>query len=409
MARYIVKFGGTSVANIDRIKHVADLVARMACEGHQIVVVVSAMAGMTNQLVSYTQSLCPLLTTPEHDVVTASGEQITVGLMALALQQLNLKSTSYLGFQVAIKTDATYTNAKIDHIATHILEESLAQGIIPVVAGFQGISDHNRITTLGRGGSDTTAVALAAALNADRCDIYTDVEGVYTADPRVVFNARKIDTISHVEMLELAAQGAKVLHPRCVELSLRYNINVHVLSSFHLVSGTTIVNEETLVEQTSIRGIAHNLSEAKVTLESIHPITTRMMADLFSTLSREHIAVDMITHTNAGHGLKNALTFIVNKEDSMRVHAKIMELRSIIGFDTLAIDPNIVKISIVGIGIRSNLEITSLVFQTLADHQIDIQMVTTSEIKISLIVAHDHMTKAINVLHDALQLGASTE
>ncbi len=409
MARYIVKFGGTSVANIDRIKHVAGLVARMAHDGHEIVVVVSAMAGMTNQLVGYTKSLCSTHITSEHDVVTASGEQITVGLMALALQQLNLKSISYLGFQIKIKTDATHTNAKIDHISTRILEESLVNGIIPVVAGFQGISNNNRLTTLGRGGSDTTAVALAAVLNADRCDIYTDVEGVYTADPRVVYNARKLNAISHTEMLELAAQGAKVLHPRCVELSLRYNINMQVLSSFNLVSGTQIINEETLMEQTSIRGIAHNLSEAKVTIESINPITPRMMADLFSALSREHIAIDMIAYVNAGQGLKNTLNFIVNKDDSVRANVKIMELKSIIGFDTLAIDPNIVKISIVGIGIRSNLEITPLVFQTLADHQIDIQMVTTSEIKIGLIIAHDHMTKAISVLHDALQLGASTE
>ena len=395
MARYIVKFGGTSVGNVDRIQHAAGIVAELANGGHEVAVVVSAMAGMTNQLVSYANALS-ITPTSEHDVVTTSGEQITVGLMALALQKRGLNAQSFLAWQIAIETDANHGDARITHINADQLETCFARGIIPVVAGFQGLAQNNRITTLGRGGSDTTAVALAAALNADSCYIYTDVEGVYTADPRIVADAQKIDVISYPEMLEFATHGAKVLHARCVELGMQHNVDLHVLSSFVPATGTRI----TATESTrGISGVTHSLNEVYITLNG-----AEIPLAIIDRFTHENIIMDMITHDIH----KKTTHFTISKTNLERAKSIFTELKSRISFDILAIDPNIVKISIIGGGITHDLTIETLVYEILAAHQISVHMASRSDIKLSLVIAHDQMTKAMSVLHDALIIARQT-
>jgi aspartate kinase len=407
VARYVLKFGGTSVANVARIEHAADIVSRVAHLKNEVVVVVSAMAGMTNQLVSYAEGLSPGQITPEHDTVISSGEQITAGLMALALQKRGFASRSFLSFQVPIETNDDFTQGRITHICPAALNTCLSQKIIPVVAGFQGITKDGRITTLGRGGSDTTAVAIAAALKADFCDIYTDVEGVYTADPRIVPLARKIDILSYPEMIELAAQGAKVLQARSVEMGMRHNVNLRVLSSFVNVSGTTIVYERKAMEGLSVSGIAHNLNEAKITLDGVKD-EVGMAAQIFGALAKERIPVDMILQSFTQDGRSN-VTFTINKSDVERIVPMLDALKAQMGFTGAAINRDIVKISVIGVGIRSNLDIASLVFKTLADHNINIQLISTSEIKLSVVIANDQMTKAMCALHNALLLDDKNE
>jgi aspartate kinase len=389
VARYVVKFGGTSVGNIDRIQRAAGIVAELANAGHEIAVVVSAMAGMTNQLMAYANTLSTEYT-PEHDVVTTSGEQITAGLMALALQKCGLNSQSFLAWQIAIETDTNHGNAQITNINVDLLETCFTHGIIPVVAGFQGLTQNNRITTLGRGGSDTTAVALAAAVNANSCYIYTDVEGVYTADPRIVPNAQKIDVISYSEMLALATHGAKVLHARCVELGMLHEVDLHVLSSFVSASGTRISTTESI---RNINGIAHSLNEVHICLTG----TTEQLLHTQNTLDAANIFIDMATYLSP-----NTLHFTLNKADIEHAKSIFTELKSTLSFDTLAIDPNIVKISIVGVGIKHDLTIEALVHKVLAAQQINVRLASRSDIKLSLVIAHDQMTKAMSILHNTL-------
>lgn len=402
MARYVLKFGGTSVANITRLEHVAEIVKKEIEAGNQIAVVVSAMAGNTNELVGYAHSLCPHQATLEHDVVLAAGEQITSGLLALALQALGLKARSFLSWQIPILTNADPSHARILEIPTMELEKCFKDNVIPVIAGFQGVTKENRITTLGRGGSDTTAVALAAALSADRCDIYTDVDGVYTADPRLVSKASKLPSITFEEMFEMAAQGAKVLQARSVELAMKHKVNLRVLSSFIESEGTYITSERNPVESTVISGIAHNQNEAKITLLGI-PNEAGNIALIFGKLAENLINVDMIVQ-NCSSGNKMDLTFTVLRSDLDRAVPVLEEIKKELNFSEIIIDNEIVKISVIGIGMKSNMEIASTLFKTLATHNIPIQLISTSEIKISVIVEQHYTPLAVTALHTAFNL-----
>ncbi len=402
MARLVLKFGGTSVANVMRLEHVAEIVKKEAEAGHQVVVVVSAMAGITNELVSYVNALCPSKVTPEHDVVLSSGEQVTSGLLALALQRLGLKSRSYLSWQIPILTSTSSSQAKILEIPTNQLECCLKEGSIPVVAGFQGMTKEGRLTTLGRGGSDTTAVALAAALKADRCDIYTDVNGIYTADPRLVPRAKKLKTITYAEMFELASQGAKVLQARSVELAMKHKVKLRVLSSFSESEGTTVVEERDKVEGTLVSGIAHTQNEAKVTLMGV-PDQVGIAANIFGCLSENQICADMIVQGCMQDG-KSDLAFILQKSDLDRAVPLLEDAKKKIGFTDVVIDKEIAKISVVGIGMRSNLEIATTLFKTLAEKSINIQMISSSEIRVSVVISLKSMSVALEALHAAFNL-----
>ena len=402
MARHVLKFGGTSVANVTRLEHVAGIIKQEVDAGHQIIVVVSAMAGSTNELVSYTHSLCPHRTTLEHDVVLAAGEQITSGLLALALQALGVEALSFLAWQIPIQTNSSPSHARIVNIPTTELERCFKHNIVPVVAGFQGVTSEGRLTTLGRGGSDTTAVALAAALSADRCDIYTDVDGVYTADPRLVAKASKLSSITYEEMFEMAAQGAKVLQARSVELAMKHKVNLRVLSSFIESEGTYITSERDLVESTVISGIAHNQNEAKITLSDI-PDESGNIALIFGKLAENLIPVDMIVQTPSIDGKIN-LTFTVLRSDLDRALPVLEEIKKKLNFLEIIIDNEITKISVIGIGMKSNMEIASTLFRTLAEHNIHVQLISTSEIKISVIIAQHYTLLAVMALHTAFDL-----
>ncbi len=401
MARLILKFGGTSVANVVRLEQVARIVKKEIDAGHQVAVVVSAMAGITNELVSFAHALCPSDVTLEHDVVLASGEQVTSGLLALALQRLGLKSRSYLSWQIPILTDASPSQAKILNIATHELETCFKENCIPVVAGFQGVTENRRVTTLGRGGSDATAVALAVALKADCCDIYTDVNGVYTADPRLVFYAQKLETITYAEMFELASQGAKVLQARSVELAMKHKVKLRVLSSFSESEGTTVVEERNKVEGTLISGIAHTQNEAKVTLIDIPD--QNGMAAIVGSLFEHQICADMIVQNSLQDGKSN-LTFVLQKSDLDRSVPLLEDVKKKIGFTDIIVNKEIAKISVVGIGMRSNLEIVTILFKTLAERGINVQIISTSEIRLSVVIDLKHMSEALETLHTAFNL-----
>jgi len=402
MARYVLKFGGTSVANVTRLQQVAHIIKRQADAGHELVVVVSAMAGITNELVEYAHSLCPDKLSPEHDVVLSSGEQVTSGLLALALSQLGLQSRSYLAWQVPIQTDNTPSQARIINISTTHLEECLKQKRIPVVAGFQGVNAEGRLTTLGRGGSDTTAVALAAALKADRCDIYTDVDGVYNADPRSVANARKLSHITYAEMFEMAAQGAKVLQARSVELAMKHNVKLRVLSSFVETEGTDIVKERENVESTLVSGIAHSQNDVRITIKNI-PNQATSMATIFACLVENSIPIDMIVQSGVEQESVD-LTFTLLHSNLERAQHALKEVHKTVAYYQLDIDTDIVKISVIGVGIRSDLNSLHLLFKTLAAHNISVHLMTTSEIKLSVIIDKNHMDMALNALHQAYQL-----
>jgi aspartate kinase len=402
MARIVQKFGGTSVADIDRIKSVARRVKREADAGNQVAVVVSAMAGVTNQLVAWTNSFGALPDQQEYDVVVASGEQVTAGLTALALRELGLKSRSFLGWQVPIETDDSHGKARIAGIPTAALEASFAKGEVPVVAGFQGVAPGSRVATLGRGGSDTSAVALAAALQAERCDIFTDVDGVYTTDPRIVAKAKKLDKITYEEMLEMASLGAKVLQTRSVELAMNHRVRVQVLSSFTDAPGTLVVNEEEIVEQQVVSGIAYSRDEAKVTLVRV-PDRPGVAAAIFGPLADSAVNVDMIVQNIAEDGTTD-LTFTVTKADLARTVKTLEESRGKLGFKELKPDPNVVKISVIGVGMRSHAGVAQLMFRTLAEKGINIQVISTSEIKVSVLVAEEYTELALRALHTAYGL-----
>jgi aspartate kinase len=402
MARIVQKFGGTSVADIERIKSVARRVKRETDAGHEVAVVVSAMAGVTNQLVAWTNSFGGLPDQQEYDTVVASGEQVTAGLTALALRELGVKARSFLGWQVPIETTDAHGKARIASIPTAALDAAIAAGEVAVIAGFQGVAPGSRVATLGRGGSDTSAVALAAALKAERCDIFTDVDGVYTTDPRIVAKAKKLDKITYEEMLEMASLGAKVLQTRSVELAMNHRVRVQVLSSFTDAPGTMVVNEDEIVEQQVVSGIAYSRDEAKVTLVKV-PDRPGVAAAIFGPLSDSAINVDMIVQNIAEDGTTD-LTFTVTKADLARTVKTLEERRKGLGFKELKPDPNVVKISVIGVGMRSHAGVAQMMFQTLAEKGINIQVISTSEIKVSVLVAEEYTELALRALHTAYGL-----
>jgi aspartate kinase len=402
MARIVQKFGGTSVADVERIKAVARRVKREADAGNDVAVVVSAMSGVTNQLVAWTNSFGGLPDQQEYDTVVASGEQVTAGLTALALRELGLKARSFLGWQVPIETDEAHGKARIAAIPTASLDAAIAAGEIPVIAGFQGVAPGGRVATLGRGGSDTSAVALAAALKAERCDIFTDVDGVYTTDPRIVAKAKKLDKITYEEMLEMASLGAKVLQTRSVELAMNHRVRVQVLSSFNDAPGTMVVNEDEIVEQQVVSGIAYSRDEAKVTLVRV-PDRPGVAAAIFGPLSDSAINVDMIVQNIAEDGTTD-LTFTVTKADLARTVKTLEERRGELKFKELKPDPNVVKISVIGVGMRSHAGVAQMMFRTLAEKGINIQVISTSEIKVSVLVAEEYTELALRALHTAYGL-----
>ena len=406
MARIVQKFGGTSVADIERIRNVACRVKRETDAGHQVAVVVSAMAGVTNQLVDWVNQTCRMHDAREYDVVVASGEQVTAGLLALALQELGVNARSWLGWQIPVRTDSVHGKARIQAIETAEIERRFKDGQVAVVAGFQGFGPDNRITTLGRGGSDTSAVALAAALSADRCDIFTDVDGVYTTDPRIVAKARKLDRITYEEMLEMASQGAKVLQTRSVELAMNHRVRVQVLSSFVDAPGTLVVDEEEIVEQQVVSGIAYSRDEAKITLLKVAD-RPGVAAAIFGPLADSAINVDMIVQNVSEDGRTTDLTFTVQKADLERAMKVVEDSRARLGYAELKGDRNVVKVSVIGVGMRSHVGVAKQMFQTLADKGINIQVISTSEIKVSVLVAEEYTELALRALHTAYGLDAA--
>jgi aspartate kinase len=407
MARIVVKFGGTSVADPQRIENAAAKVAAEVARGNQVTVVVSAMAGVTNQLVEYCTSISPLHDAREYDAVVASGEQITSGLMALALQKKGVNSRSWTGWQVPIRCNEQHGRARITDIDPKNLSENMDAGEVPVVAGFQGISDKGRISTLGRGGSDTTAVALAAALKADRCDIYTDVNGVYTTDPRIVQQARKLNLVSYEEMLEMAALGAKVLHPRSVELAMAWHVPVQVLSSFDPeigsdLPGTLVTKEEDIVEKQIVNGVAYARNEAKITVRNV-PDVPGIAASVFGPLAESGVNVDMIIQNISPDGKTTDMTFTVPRSDLLRAKEVLGKLDILKGIEIKTAN-NVAKISVIGIGMSSNSGVAQMMFRTLADKGINIQVITTSEIKISVLIEEDYTELAVRALHAAYGL-----
>jgi aspartate kinase len=406
MARIVMKFGGTSVANIERIGAVAKRIARAAAAGDEIAVVVSAMAGVTDQLVAWTREVAAQPDPRECDAVVAAGEQVTSGLTALAVQNLGLKARSWQGWQVPIETDDTHGKARIRAIPVAALERNMGRGEIAVVAGFQGIAADGRVSTLGRGGSDTSAVALAAALGATRCDIFTDVDGVHTTDPRIVAKARKLDKITYEEMLELASQGAKVLQTRSVELAMNHRVRVQVRSSFNDAPGTLVVDEDEIVEQRVVSGIAYSRQEAKVTLLKVAD-RPGVAAAIFGPLADSAINVDMIVQNISEDGRFTDLTFTVARSDLDRTVKVLEAKRAELGYAALKPDQDVTKISVIGVGMRSHAGVAQLMFKTLAENGINIEVISTSEIKVSVLIAERYTELALRALHTAYGLDAA--
>jgi len=405
MARIVMKFGGTSVGDCDRIKNVARRVKAEVERGNEVAVVVSAMSGVTNQLVDYCKQIAPLHDAREYDQVVATGEQVTTGLLAMALQELGFDARSWCGWQLPIRTDGAHGKARIESIDTAEMIEKMGQGQIVVVAGFQGLGPDNRISTLGRGGSDTSAVALAAALNADRCDIYTDVDGVYTTDPRIVAKARKIDKISYEEMLELASLGAKVLQTRSVEMAMKHRVRVQVLSSFVDMPGTLVCDEDEIVEKELVSGIAYSRDEAKITLQKVAD-RPGVAASIFGPLADANVNVDMIVQNVSEDGKNTDMTFTVGKADLERAVKVIESNKGSLNYQALVSDANVVKVSVIGMGMRSHAGVAQKFFQTLADKAINIQVISTSEIKVSVLIAEEYTELALRALHTAYGLDA---
>ncbi|HYI82851.1 MAG TPA: aspartate kinase [Acetobacteraceae bacterium] len=402
MARIVMKFGGTSVADLDRIRTVAGRVKREVEAGHEVAVVVSAMAGVTNGLVRWCQELAPLHDAREYDTVVATGEQVTSGLLAIALQASGVEARSWQGWQVPVRTDGAHGKARVEAVAGEELARRMGAGQVPVVAGFQGIGPLGRVTTLGRGGSDLSAVAVAAAVKADRCDIYTDVDGVYTTDPRIVPRARKLERISYEEMLELASVGAKVLQTRSVELAMKERVRVQVLSSFEDKPGSLVVDEDEIVEQPLVSGIAYSRDDAKVTLRRV-PDRPGIAASVFGALSTANVNVDMIVQ-NVGADGTTDMTFTVGKADLARAQDVLNRVRAELGYEALLADPEVAKISVVGIGMRSHAGVANTMFRALAEKGINIQVISTSEIKVSVLVGAEYTELAVRALHTAYGL-----
>jgi aspartate kinase len=412
MARIVMKFGGTSMAGIERIRHVAGLVKREAEAGNQVAVVVSAMAGETDRLVQFCREASSLYDPREYDVVVASGEQVTSGLLAITLQGMGLNARSYMGWQLPIRTTTAHAAALIDRIDVDVLERVFDEGGIAVIPGFQGVAEDGSVATLGRGGSDTSAVAVAAAMKADRCDIYTDVDGVYTTDPRIVPRARKLPIVTYEEMLELASVGAKVLQTRSVGLAMRENLPIKVLSSFEDAAGTMIVGEDDIgdqqMERQKITGIAYDKNEARITLVGL-PDTPGTAASIFVPLAEASVNVDMIVQSGARAGVQSDLTFTVPAASLAHAADVLEKNKAGIGFDAMLTDTDVTKLSIVGVGMRSNPGVAATMFQTLADRKINILAITTSEIKVSVLIPEDYTELAVRVLHTAFGLDQEIE
>jgi len=403
MALIVQKFGGTSVANVERIKAAARHVKREVHAGNQVAVAVSAMAGVTDELLGYASDASTLHDAREYDVVVSAGEQVTAGLLAMALQDAGVAARSWLGWQIPIRTDGVHGRARISDIGTQELERRLGCGEVAVVAGFQGVSEDGSVTTLGRGGTDTSAVALAAALGAERCDIYTDVDGVYTTDPRIVAQARKLNKITYEEMLEMASVGAKVLQPRSVELAMKRGVRLQVLSSFNDTPGTLVVNEDEIVEHEMVSGVAYSRDEAKITLNRVAD-RPGVAASIFGPLAEAGINVDMIVQNVSADDSTTDLTFTVTKSDLDRAVEMLESLRETLGFNKLVFDPNVVKVAVIGVGMRSHAGVALKMFQVMAEKGINIQVISTSEIKISVLVAEDYTELAVRALHSAYNL-----
>lgn len=403
MARIVKKFGGTSVGDMDRIRNVANRVAKSVAEGNEVAVVVSAMSGVTNQLIGYCQDAATFHDAREYDTVVSAGEQITAGLLAMSLQELGVPARSFLGWQIPLKTNSIHGAARIEDFDAEALTACLSEGRVAVVSGFQGIGDDNRITTLGRGGSDTSAVAIAAAVSADRCDIYTDVDGVYTTDPRVVPKARKLDKITYEEMLEMASLGAKVLQTRSVVLAMKHGVRTQVLSSFEDLPGTLVVGEEEIMEQQVVSGIAYSRGEAKVTIIGLED-TPGKVSGVFSRLAKQNVNVDMIVQSASEDGTATDVTFTVPEDDLKKTVKVMKEDQVALGFKDLVYNGNVVKVSVVGLGMRSHAGVASKMFDTLAEKGINIQVISTSEIKVSVVIDAEYSELAVRSLHTAYGL-----
>jgi aspartate kinase len=402
-----MKFGGTSVADLDRIRHVATLVKREVDRGNQVAVTVSAMAGETNKLVGWARDLSPLHDAREYDVVVAAGEQVSSGLLAIALQAIGINARSWMGWQIPVRTSAIHSSARIESIDGAVLNERLAKGEVAVVAGFQGIAPDNRITTIGRGGGDTSAVAVAAAIKADLCDIYTDVDGVYTTDPRIVAKARRLPKVAYEEMLEMASLGAKVLQTRSVEIAMLHRVPVRVLSTFDPEAGGTLLcDEENIVEKKPVSGIAYSRDEAKITLHRIND-QPGIAATIFGPLSDAGVNVDMIVQNVSPDGKKTDLTFTVSRTDLRRALDAIERAQSVIGYRDITHAADVAKISIIGIGMRAHPGVAQTMFRTLAEKGINIQVISTSEIKVSVLIAEEYVELAVRALHSAYELDAA--
>jgi len=400
----VQKYGGTSVGSVERIQAVAERICRYRDSGTQVLAVVSAMSGETNRLESLGRSVAGKPLAREMDVLLASGEQVTIALLAMALNERGCRARSYLGDQICIRTDGNFGRARIKDIDTEALRADLAEGITPVIAGFQGVDADGNLNTLGRGGSDTTAVAIAAAVGVDECQICTDVDGVYTADPRVVDDARRLQQITFEEMLELASLGSKVLHPRSVEFAGKYRVPLRVLSSFEEGPGTLITSEKTTMEQPIVSGIAYARDEAKITMSGV-PDIPGIASKILGPVSRAPIEVDMIVQNTGADGLTD-FTFTVKRSDHDRALELLTAVQQSIGARELAGDNKIAKISVVGVGMRSHAGVATRMFDALAAENINILMISTSEIKISVVVAERYLELAVRCIHSEFDLGA---
>ncbi len=412
MSRIVMKFGGTSVADLDRIRHVAELVAKEAEAGHEVAVVVSAMSGETNRLVGYVDALGADSADggaieDEYDAIVSSGEQVTSGLLAIALRRRGIRARSWLGWQIPLKTDSAHSKARIAEIETDAMNASLGDGNVAVVAGFQGINENGRISTLGRGGSDTSAVAIAVALKADRCDIYTDVDGIYTTDPRIVPGARRLNRIAFEEMLELASLGAKVLQTRSVELALNNNLPIRVLTSFAGAGddnpGTLVCHEDETMEERVVSGVAYSRDEAQITLLRLRD-QPGMVAKVCRAMAEANVIVDMIVQGISRSDNAANLTFTVGKRDLAIALAALDDAKDDIGFEAVKSDGDVTKVSIVGIGMRSHTGVAQTMFEALAGRNINVKVIATSEIKISVLIDAEYTELAVRALHNAFEL-----
>lgn len=411
MALIVQKFGGTSVADLDKIRHVATRVKSEVDKGNKVVVAVSAMAGVTDQLAAWSREMSPLMTSQswaEYDSVVASGEQVTSGLLALHLQEVGINARSWAGWQLPLRTDGSHGRARIEAIDTEIMHEALNRGEVIVVAGFQGITADNRIATLGRGGSDTTAVAIAAALGADRCDIYTDVDGIYTTDPRIVKAARKLQKVAYEEILEMASQGAKVLQTRSVEMAMNYGVTVQVLSTFSDEPGTLLVEEKEVLERRRVTGITYSRDDARITLTNVANVPG-ISAKIFGPLGEAEINVDMIVQNVTEDGKRTDMTFTVPQADLTKAIEVMDAAQGDIQYDQLHSDSGVSKVSVIGVGMRSHAGVANTMFTTLAEKGVNILVISTSEIKISVLIEEEYTELALRALHSAFGLDAENE